>query len=274
MICRDCPRACAADRENGEIGFCGGGRFAQIAKVIDSFGYEEPCLGEVTAIFFGGCALRCSYCQNHKISRSGGEVYDDAALALVFDRAGSKAIDLVTPSHYLSAIERALPLCDSKHSFIYNTSGYETIDAVKRASAFTDVFLTDFKYADSDLADRFSHARNYRAAAVAALKEMRKTKDVWEGKTLKRGLIVRHLVLPNCVQNSLDVLNIIADTAGTETVLSLMSQFTPNGVGEPSVRLKKIEYKIVAEHAIKLGFKIGYFQEFTSANSIFTPDFE
>lgn len=282
MKCYDCPRACGADRErgkNGKIGVCGGGKLARVAKVIENFSYEEPCLGRaVTAVFFGGCALGCSYCQNYKISRGAvGEQYSDVMLAELFDCA-KNAIDLITPSHYLCAIERALPLCKHEHTFIYNTSGYETLSAVDRASAFTDVFLADFKYADSAAAARFSRAPDYCDVAAAALVRMRENiKDVWadEGgqRVLKRGLVVRHLVLPGQVKNSIAALDIIKERLGVDTVISLMSQFTPNGVGEPTERLRKIEYKLVVEHAQKLGFKSGYIQEFSSADGKYTPDF-
>lgn len=277
MKCYDCPRACGADRDGGDVGMCGGGKRARIAKIIKPFDYEEPCLGTVTAVFFGGCSLGCSYCQNHKISRGAcGTEYSDAELADLFDNADF-SVDLVTPSHYISAIERAVALCKHKNSFIYNTSGYETPTAIKRAGVFSDVFLTDYKYADGALAQRFSRARDYPEIAVKAIDEMRKTPDEWiveDGKKLlKRGLIVRHLVLPDCVDNSIAVLDDIARRWGTGTVLSLMSQFTPNGVGEPNARLRKIEYKLVAEHAVKLGFKTGYFQEFASASSAYTPEF-
>lgn len=282
MKCYDCPRGCGIDREsekNGKTGLCGGGRLARIAKTVENFSYEEPCLGgAVTAVFFGGCALSCSYCQNYKISRGvAGEEYTDDRLAALFDGA-KNAIDLVTPSHYLSAIERALPLCKKHNSFIYNTSGYETVNAVDRASAFTDVFLADFKYADSGVAARFSRAPDYFTVAVKAIERMKENKsDVWEDKDgtriLKRGLVVRHLVLPGHVNNSIAVLDAIKDNLGTDTVISLMSQFTPNGVGEPSERLRKIEYKLVVEHALKLGLTNGYIQEFSSADSSFTPEF-
>lgn len=279
MKCYDCPRACGADRDAGQTGYCGGGKYARIAKLVDPFTYEEPCFGaSVAAVFFSGCALKCSYCQNHKISRGGaGEEYTDSAFAALFDGT-DKTIDLVTPSHFLSAIERALPLCKVKHRFIYNTSGYETVEAVARASRFADVFLTDYKYADAAVAKKLSAAPDYPETAKRALREMRKTEDEWttDGngrRTLIRGVVVRHLVLPECVENSLAALDDIAHIAGTDTVLSLMSQFTPNGVGEPSSRLKRIEYKIVCEHAVKLGFKNGYFQEFSSADGSYTPEF-
>ena len=277
MKCFDCPRACGADREHGEFGFCGGGYYASVAKTIDDFRYEEPCFGSVTAVFFGGCALRCSYCQNYKISRNAaGEVYDDGMLARLFDGT-DKTIDLVTPSHYLSSIELAVGLTKKCHEYIYNTSGYETTEGIARAREFCGLFLTDFKYADGELALRLSNAPDYFDKAVAAIREMKKTADVWadeaNGRTLKRGVVIRHLVLPGHADNSIAVLDAIKAEFGTDVVLSLMSQFTPNGCGEPSARLKKIEYKLVAEHAMKLGFKIGYFQEFSSADSSYTPEF-
>ena len=277
MKCYDCPRGCGADRDVG-IGFCGGGAKARIAKVIDDFEYEEPCLGTVAALFFGGCALGCSYCQNYKISRGArGREYSDGELASLFDKQ-KHPLDLVTPSHYLSAIERAVGSRKKANRIIYNTSGYETTEAVKRASAFTDVFLADYKYSDGSVAAKFSRAPDYPEIALAAIEIMRETKDEWqvEGgrKILKRGLIIRHLVLPSCVKNSIEALDGIARTIGTDVVLSLMSQFTPNGVGEPTERLRKIEYKIVVEHAIKLGFGTGYIQDFSSATEAYTPKFE
>ncbi|MCX4313036.1 MAG: hypothetical protein OSJ83_04125 [Clostridia bacterium] len=277
MKCYDCPRACGVDRDV-KLGVCHGGRYARIAEVIDDFEYEEPCLGTVTAVFFGGCSLGCSYCQNRKISRGvAGEEYDDAALAGVLSGA-KNPLDLVTPSHYLGAIERAYGICGKTERVIYNTSGYETIDAVRRASEFTDVFLTDYKYADRETGAAFSRAPDYCDTAIRAVAEMRRrVRDEWREengkKLLVRGLIVRHLVLPGRVKNSLAAIDRLADTVGTDTVLSLMSQFTPNGIGEPRVPLNKIEYKIVVEHAIKRGFETGYIQDFSSASAKYTPKF-
>lgn len=276
--CFDCPRACGADRTRS-VGYCGVGYYARLAKTVSPFLYEEPCLGAVTAVFFSGCNLGCSYCQNYRISRAAvGEEFDDEALASFFDDLPkNRALDLVTPTHVLSAIERALSLCKTHKRIIYNTSGYETEQATARAARFTDVFLTDFKYADNGLAARLSHAPDYFDRAARAVKIMRKIPDEWKtvgGKRiLKRGMIVRHLVLPGYVENSIKTLDFIAETLGTDTVISLMSQFTPNGVGQPERRLKNIEYKIVAEHALKLGFKNGYFQEFESASGEYTPNF-
>ncbi|MCH5161943.1 MAG: radical SAM protein [Clostridiales bacterium] len=275
-VCYDCPRECGIDREKS-VGFCGCGVNARIAKVVSPFEYEEPGLGKLSAVFFSGCNLRCSYCQNVAISRGAvGEEYDDEGLAEVFDKAVG-ALDLVTPTHYVGAIERAAALCKKKHRMIWNTSGYETEDGVKRASEIADVFLTDIKYCDKAIAKRFSAAPDYFDRAKKAVKLMREKKDeffVEDGQpVLKKGLLVRHLVLPGCAEDSKRVLEFVAGELGTDTYISLMSQFTPNGVGEPTVRLKRIEYKIVAEHALKLGFKNGFFQDFSSADKKYTPDF-
>ena len=276
-VCNDCPRRCGVDRDKA-AGLCGGGVKARVAKTVAPFLYEEPCLGTLSAVFFGGCNLRCSYCQNHAISRGAtGRECGDEELALLFDGLIGGA-DLVTPTHYISAIERALPLCKTKRPIVYNTSGYETEDGVRRAAQFTSVFLTDLKYASELPARKFSAAPDYFEYASRAVRLMRKLNpDEWEQvgdkKILKRGLVVRHLVLPGCAADSVRVLDFIAEELGTDTVISLMSQFTPNGVGEPAERLKKLEYKLVVEHALKLGFANGYIQDFSSATASYTPDF-
>lgn len=278
MKCYNCPRACGADRDGGQTGYCRCGAKAVVNKFIERFEYEEPCLGEVAAVFFGGCNLGCSYCQNAAISRTPvGMEYDDRELSALFDKAYS--LDLVTPTPWLSNIERAIPLCKKPHRVVYNTSGYETVDAIRRASRFTQVFLTDFKYADNGAAKRYSNAADYKDTALRALVAMREAvADEWNTadgkKTLERGLIVRHLVLPENADNSIKALDLIKEYLGADTVISLMSQFTPNGTGEPYAKLKKIEYKIAASHAVSLGFKNGYFQDFDSADAKYTPDFK
>ena len=277
--CNDCPRRCGTDRAVS-VGFCGVGELVPVAKIVDPFYFEEPCLGKLSAVFFGGCNLRCSYCQNFLISRGAvGTELSDSRLAEAFDNiTDGNALDLVTPTHVLSALERAFSLTKKRRRVIYNTSGYETEEGVNRASKFTSVFLADYKYAESGLARKFSLAPDYPEVALKAIKLMREKSDVWEekdgNKVLTQGLVVRHLVLPGYVENSIKALDTIAAELGTDTVISLMSQFTPNGQSEPNVRLKKIEYKIVAEHALKLGFNSGYFQSFSSADGKYTPDFK
>ncbi|MDE7463875.1 MAG: radical SAM protein, partial [Clostridiales bacterium] len=276
-VCNDCPRRCRVDREI-KVGFCDSGINARVAKTVAPFLYEEPILGRLSAVFFSGCSLRCSYCQNVAISRGAvGDEYDDEALARLFDGAVG-ALDLVTPTHYIGAIERAVKLCRTKKRIIWNTSGYETESGVKRAGEIADVFLTDIKYYDSEIARKYSAAPDYFERAKTAVKLMREKKDRIEQEdgqaVMTHGLVVRHLVLPGCAKDSMNVLDFVAGELGTDTYISLMSQFTPNGVGEPTARLSKIEYKIVAEHALKLGFKNGFFQDFSSADSSYTPKFK
>lgn len=277
-ICNDCPRRCGIDRDGNKAGVCGEGLSARIAKIISPFTYEEPCLGELSALFFSGCNLRCTYCQNIAISRGGaGKIYTDEQLAEAFDGAVG-ALDLVTPTHFVGAIERALFLCKTKKRIIYNTSGYETESGVKRAAAFSDVFLTDLKYVGGGISSKYSAAPDYFKRASKALIAMRSTSDEWAeingARVLVRGLVVRHLVLPGHAADSMRALDFIKNELGADTVISLMSQFTPNGVGEPARKLKPLEYKLVVEHAMKLGLKNGYMQDFSSACAEYTPSFD
>lgn len=267
MPCVICPRECKVDRTE-RVGFCGE-KGVRIAKIIDGFSYEEPCVGNVRAVFFYGCNLKCSYCQNAAISRNGANrngLYDMQKLKEVFD---AEAVDLITPTHFLDDIECAAK--GSRARVIWNTSGYEKRESVERQLEFVDVFLTDFKYGDDALAEKFSAAGDYRAVATEAIRIMRQKKDVFDSGIMKSGLIVRHLVLPDYIENTLRALDILADTVGTDVTLSLMSQFTPFD-GSITRRLKPIEYKIACEYALKKGFH-GYFQELDSAQSAYTPDF-
>lgn len=269
-LCRDCPRACGVDR-NLKIGYCGAGSKAQIAKVVRGFSFEEPCIGVCDAVFFSGCSLRCDFCQNREISRGAkGEEYDAESLAELFDSL-SYSLDLVTPTHYLNVIERALALTTTPHRIVWNTSGYETLDAVRRERKFVDVFLTDFKYAGTELARTLSCAPDYPEVIKAALPLMN-IGDVFDRDIMKRGLLVRHLVLPGQSQDSLEVLEEIARLTGTQTYIALMSQFTPFG-SVLTRKLKPIEYKRVLASARKLGFENGYVQELSSASEDCIPEF-
>lgn len=270
MKCYDCPRGCGTDRRLAR-GFCGCGSNAVVAKVIDGFEYEEPCIGKARAVFFGGCNLKCTYCQNIAISHCArGREYDSSELARLL--GGDSTVDLVTPTHFLSAIERAAELT-ALPRIVYNTSGYETTQAIDRAAAISAVFLSDLKYVDSALSSRFSAAPDYFEYASKALKRMRRVTDCFAAGIMTRGLVVRHMVLPGCTKDSIAVLDFIAAELGTDTVISLMSQFTPNGAGAPHRKVSALEYKLVCEHALKLGFGNGYFQDFSSADSSFTPEF-
>ena len=280
--CNLCPRQCGADRAAGEIGFCGCPDTAYVAKAM-LHKWEEPALaGEKGsgAIFFGGCTLGCSYCQNRAISRGlAGKPTDSAGLRQLMEQLisqGAENIDLVTPTHFLPtllpALTPALPV-----PVVYNCGGYERVETLKQLEGKVNIYLPDMKYADSGLAGELSGAADYPEVAKTAIAEMfRQTGPVvWQGDRVVRGVIIRHLILPGQVQNSLEVLDWIGDTFAPGTVLvSLMRQYTPMpGLPAPYDRpITEEEYQAVLSW-MYLNNLDGFTQEKTAADSCFIPDF-
>lgn len=294
--CHLCPRACGADRAAGQAGYCGADDRLLVARAALHH-WEEPCLsgdpedvrGSGT-VFFSGCPLRCCYCQNFPISQEGvGKAIPVERLAEIFlrlQRDGARNLNLVTATQYLPQVRRALDLARAGGlalPVVYNTGGYETVTAVKALAGYVDIWLTDFKYADSQLAARFSSAPDYPAVAEAALRQMLlQTGAPVHDKEgfLQRGVIVRHLALPGCVQDSRTVLQTLArlqQETRVSFIPSLMSQFTPfykaaeHGLGR---RITTYEYRQVIEEAIRLGLTDGYMQEKSSAREEYTPPFD
>lgn len=293
--CRICPRACGADRAAGHTGYCGADDKLVVARAALHH-WEEPCLSGAPddargsgTVFFSGCALRCCYCQNYPISQQGvGKAITAQHLAEIFLRLqqnGARNLNLVTATQYLPWVLEAL---DSARSaglslpVVYNTGGYETVETVKALDGYGDVWLADFKYASPDLSDRFSSARDYPAVAEAALRQMliQTGAPVYDAEGfLQRGVIVRHLALPGCTEDSFAVLQTLArirKETGVPFVPSLMSQFTPfykaaeHGLGR---RITTYEYRKVIDEAIRLGLTDGYMQEKSSAREEYTPPF-
>ena len=280
--CRLCPRECLVDRSAGQVGFCGCPDTALVAKTM-LHKWEEPVLagsGGSGAIFFGGCTLRCKYCQNRAIS--GGPVgrsVDSTQLRKMMEELiaqGAENIDLVTPTHFLPTI---LPALEPKLSVpvVYNCGGYERVETLRALDGKVDIYLPDLKYADGALAARLSGARDYFPVAAAAIREMfRQTGPVqWQGEKVVRGVIIRHLILPGCVDNSLRVLDWIGDnfTPG-QVLVSLMRQYTPmGGVDAPFDRqLTDEEYDAVLSW-MYLNDLEGFTQEKAAADKGFIPDF-
>ena len=277
-LCSICPRGCKINR-NEKYGFCNEGDQISIAKVVEHFCWEEPCLSDkrgVLAIFFSGCNLKCDYCQNHEISRGqAGKIYTtDEFAKLIEEKQNSHcAIDLITPTHFTEPIFEAFKLINKTVPVIWNTNAYETMENINKVGSFVDIFLPDLKYADNNLGQKFSACKDYSTFAVPAIQQMCKLKkDVFEKDILKQGVIIRHLVLPGYVENSLKVLDIIAKNF-PDRMISLMSQFTPNGKSTLNRKLTPIEYKLVLSHLDKLGLNKGFVQELSSANTNFVPDF-
>lgn len=276
--CCTCPRNCSINRLQ-QSGFCREGEKIRIAKIIKNFEWEEPCItGEkgALAIFFSGCNLRCDYCQNFEISRGGvGREYtiDEFVELIEENQDPHSCIDLITPTHFSKQIAFAFEKIDKHIPVIWNTNSYETTENIKLVSKFVDVFLADLKYASDELGQKFSACNDYFSSALPAIKEMAAQKpDIIENNFMKQGLIIRHLVLPVHVDNSLRVLDVIKENFSNRKI-SLMSQFTPNGKSTLNRKLKPIEYKLVVAHLEKLGICNGYIQDFESASECFVPNF-
>ena len=281
-LCRLCPRECLVDRSAGQVGFCGCGDRALVAKTM-LHKWEEPALagsGGSGAIFFGGCTLGCKYCQNRAISGSAvGIPTDSAALRKIMEdliAQGAENIDLVTPTHFLPTI---LPALEPKLSVpvVYNCGGYERVQTLQALEGKVDIYLPDLKYADGNLAARLSGARDYFPVATAAIQEMfRQTGPVqWQGEKVVKGVIIRHLILPGCVENSLRVLDWIGEHfAPGEVLVSLMRQYTPmGGLSAPFDRqVSDEEYDAVLSW-MYLNDLEGFTQEADAANTAFIPDF-
>ena len=280
--CKLCPRGCGVDRTAGERGFCGGGDKAVVAKTMLHM-WEEPALagsGGSGAIFFGGCTLGCKYCQNAAISGSPvGKEMDASQLRQEMKRLiaqGAENIDLVTPTHYLPTVAEALrpklPV-----PVVYNCGGYERVEALRELEGLVDIYLPDMKYADGNLARALSGAADYFPVAASAIREMVRQVGAprWEGERLKSGVVIRHLILPGCVENSLKVLDWIGENfAPGEVLVSLMRQYTPMG-GLPAPfdrRVTEAEYDAVLSW-MYLNDLEGFTQEAESAQTDFIPDF-
>ena len=280
--CKLCPRECGADRSAGELGYCRCPDTAMIAKAM-LHKWEEPALagsGGSGAIFFGGCTLGCKYCQNAAISGGPvGQAMDSEELRRLMEdliAQGAENIDLVTPTHYLPTI---LPALEPKLPVpvVYNCGGYERVETLRALEGKVDIYLPDLKYGDSRLAAALSGAGDYFPVATAAIREMvRQTGPVqWEGEKVVRGTIVRHLILPGFVDNSLRCLDWLGENfAPGEILVSLMRQYTPmGGLGAPLDRkVTDEEYDAVLSW-MYLNDLEGFTQEADAADTNFIPDF-
>lgn len=280
--CRLCPRECGVNRAAGETGFCGCPATALVAKTMRHM-WEEPVLagsGGSGAVFFGGCTLGCKYCQNAAISGGPvGKPTDSAGLRRIFEdliAQGAENIDLVTPTHFLPtilpALEPRLPV-----PVVCNCGGYERVETLRELEGKIDIYLPDFKYADSALAADLSGAPDYFPRAQDAIREMVRQTGApqWQGDKLLRGTVIRHLILPGHVDNSLRVLDWIGETfAPGQVLVSLMRQYTPMGnLPAPfDRRVTEEEYQAVLSW-MYLNDLEGFTQEAESADRGFIPDF-
>ncbi len=280
--CQLCPRRCLADRTQGQTGFCRCPDTALVAKAM-IHNWEEPALagtGGSGAIFFGGCTLGCKYCQNAAISGGpAGTPTDSRGLRRIMEALiaqGAENIDLVTPTQFLPTI---LPALTPKLPVpvVYNCGGYERVETLQRLEGLVDIYLPDMKYMEPALAAALSGAANYPQAAQAAIREMVRQTGApqWEGDRLVKGTVIRHLVLPGHIENSLKVLDWIGETfAPGQVLVSLMGQYTPMGkLPAPLDRaLTQEEYDGVLSWMYLNGLE-GFSQELTASDTDFIPDF-
>jgi len=290
--CTICPRNCSVDRLQGELGICGSNAGFTISSICIHQG-EEPAISGVRGIcnvFFNHCNLSCVYCQNYQISGNRGEVNGrEMSLSEVVGTIvkilsqGCHAVGFVSPSHNIpqvKAIIEALRFQGYNPVFVYNTNGYDKVEEIRALEDYVDIYLPDYKYSDNKLAIKFSKVADYQQVAFLAIKEMYRQKGstliLNENGYAEKGLIIRHLVLPGNIENSIKALNDIASIS-TSVTLSLMAQYWPT----PAVQmhptlgrtLSEGEYEIVKTELDKLGFYKGWVQEVES-NNHYRPDFE
>ena len=280
--CTLCPRQCGVDRTKGKYGICGCPDTALVAKTM-LHKWEEPALagsGGSGAIFFGGCTLGCRYCQNRVISQAPvGTPVDSAELRNIMEyliSQGAENIDLVTPTHFLPTI---LPALETPLGVpvVYNCGGYERDSTIRQLAGKVDIFLPDMKYADNALAKQLSGTENYFETAAAAIFAMAEITGPakWQGEKLVKGTVIRHLILPGYVENSLKVLDWIGETfAPGQVLVSLMRQYTPMpGMTAPLDRkITEEEYQSVLSWMYLNGLE-GFTQEADSATTAYIPDF-
>lgn len=280
--CNLCPRQCGVNRRAGERGFCGCPDTALVAKTM-LHKWEEPALagsGGSGAIFFGGCTLGCRFCQNAAISASAvGKPMDNRQLRQAMEELithGAENIDLVTPTQFLPTI---LPALQPKLPVpvVYNCGGYERVETIQALEGLVDIYLPDLKYSSNSLAAQLSGAEDYVSVAQNAIREMvRQTGPVrWQGEKITQGVIIRHLILPGCVDNSLGVLDWIGENfAPGQVLVSLMRQYTPMGnLPDPfDRRVSQEEYEAVLSW-MYLNNLEGFTQEAEAADAGFIPDF-
>lgn len=279
MKCMLCPRRCNIDRRYAS-GFCRESEKIRVAKVIKNFNWEEPCLSGnkgTLAIFFSGCNLRCEFCQNYEISHMGkGETYSSeefASFLSSFDYKNLDSIDFITPTQFSYQIVQALKIFKPPVPIIWNSSGYENTSTIRSLNKYVDIFLVDFKFWDGSLSKRLAMAENYGEVASKAILLMTKLKqNFFKGERMEQGVIIRHLILPGHVKDSMQILDYIAHNI-PNPFISIMSQFTPNGRGEFKRKITPLEYKTVLAHARKLGLQNGYYQSLDSADDKFVPSF-
>lgn len=313
--CMLCPRKCGVDRTQGEKGVCGQTDELRVARAALHM-WEEPCISGSRgsgAVFFSGCALHCVFCQNHAIADgAAGKSITVNRLAEIFlelQAQGANNINLVTAGHFTPQVMEALDLAKRQGltlPVIYNTSAYEEAETIRSLEGYVDVYLPDLKYVGPVLSRKYSHASNYFEKAQAAIAEMvrqtgemkfvlemetagsrkatmgvaeyQRRSEQGESLLMTRGVIVRHLLLPGCTEDSKRVLDYLLDTYGDRIFISIMNQYTPlphvAAYPELNRRVTDREYNAVIDYALDRGLENGFIQEGETAEESFIPEFD
>lgn len=312
--CMLCPRECGVNRKKGEMGVCGQTAAIKAARAALHM-WEEPCISGQNGsgtVFFSGCNLGCIFCQNHNIAtgKAGIEISIErlAEIFLELQEKGANNINLVTAGHFVPQVVGALKMAKQQGLYlpvVYNTSSYEKVETLRLLEGYVDIYLPDLKYVDSAISSRYSHAADYFTCASAAIAEMvrqvgepefvfeqaadekkkvfhaaeyQERSEAGESLLMKKGVIVRHLVMPGCVEDSKRVISYLLKTYGNQIFISIMNQYTPlpqcREYPELSRRVTEAEYDAVVDYAIGLGIENGFIQEGDVAEESFIPEFD
>ncbi len=287
LQCNLCPRNCNINR-NEKTGFCKSNTNPKVAKIAPHY-WEEPCISGTKGsgtVFFSGCTLKCVFCQNYEISalNKGKEItpYELSEQYKKLEQLGVHNINLVSACHFVPAILESFEIYKPNIPVVYNSGGYEKVETLKLLEGVVDIYLPDFKYSNDTLAKEYSFAPDYVTTTSLAIDEMVRqvgTPVFHDDGIMKKGVIVRHLILPNHTKNSIGVLEILKERYDDKILVSLMGQYIPHGKAmefeKLSRKITKREYKKVADKLIELELD-GFMQELTSADDKYIPtwDFE
>lgn len=288
--CTLCPHKCKVNRLKGETGRCRAGKNVKIA-LVSTHNFEEPCISDIHGsgtIFFSNCNLSCVFCQNYKISQGNiGKEYSIEELADIMlkqQKKGVNNINLVTPTIYAYQIIEAIKIAKERGlhiPIIYNSSGYESIETLKMLDGYIDIYLPDFKYVDDDVALKYSKIKDYFEYASKAIKYMYEqvgNPKFDENGIIQKGLIIRHMILPNNILQTKKVLNWVKENIGKEAYISIMAQYFPTNLADKyekiNRKINKIELKMVEKYLYDVGLENGYIQKLESCEEKYVPNFE
>ena len=285
FVCNSCPRKCNVDRE-AVTGICGAPAAYKVARAALHF-WEEPCIsGEKGSgtVFFSGCSLKCVFCQNFEISRNafGKEISEERLIEIFkeLENQGAHNINLVNPTHYSSQLSETLRRYKPSIPVVWNTGGYDSIESLRKLDGLVDIYLADIKYVSPNVSKKYSGAENYFSVASEAVLEMQRQvggNAFDENGIMQKGIIIRHLVLPGNISQAFKVMDWVKENLPEDTILSLMSQYTPCGKAceFPTInrRISEREYDMVLDYAEKLELENAFIQEIESSSEDFIPDF-